>query len=82
MKKNAQENIKTEQRKISQYQAIIDREELKAVAVAKEARDLQRQAETLEAEAVAMLDNAAKLETEADHLEAEARCLSPIKAIV
>ena len=66
MRKNAKENIEEERRKISQYQAIIDREELKAVAVAKEARDLQRQAETLEMEAASMLDNAAKLEAEAD----------------
>ena len=48
MRKNAKDNIETEQRKISQYQAIIEREELKAVAVAKEARDLQKQAETLD----------------------------------
>ena len=66
MRKRAKENIEEERRKISQYQAIIDREELKAVAVAKEARDLQRQAETLEMEAASMLDNAAKLEAEAD----------------
>ena len=66
MKKHAEENIEADRRKISQYQAIIDREELKAVAVAKEARDLQRQAETLEMEAASMLDNAAKLEAEAD----------------
>ena len=66
MRKRAKENIEEERRKISQYQAIIDKEELKAVAVAKEARDLQRQAETLEMEAASMLDNAAKLEAEAD----------------
>ena len=76
MRKNAQDNIETEQRKISQYQAIIEREELKAVAVAKEARDLQRRAETLEAEAAAMLEDAAKLEEEA------IRCLIPKEAIV
>ena len=66
MRKRAKDNIEEERRKISQYQAIIDKEELKAVAVAKEARDLQRQAETLEMEAASMLDNAAKLEAEAD----------------
>ena len=76
MRKNAKDNIEAEQRKISQYQAIIEREELKAVAVAKEARDLQRQAETLEAEVAAMLDDATKLEAEA------IRCLIPNEAIV
>ena len=66
MRKRAKDNIEEERRKISRYQAIIDKEELKAVAVAKEARDLQRKAETLEMEAASMLDNAAKLEAEAD----------------
>ena len=66
MRKRAKDNIEEERRKISRYQAIIDREELKAVGVAKEAQDLQRQAETLELEAASMLDNAAKLEAEAD----------------
>ena len=66
MRKRAKENIEEERRKISQYQAIIDREELKAVGVAKKAQDLQRQAEALEMEAAFMLDNAAKLEAEAD----------------
>ena len=36
------------------------------MTVAREARDLQRHAETLEMEAATMLDNAAKLEAEAD----------------